>query len=80
MARCSEDQLAQLHGLVGDTIADLMQSENPRDRKDAVAMAIKFLKDNDISATLESSPALNRIEKELPSVAELEKLMTQTPN
>ena len=80
MARCSEDQLAQLHGLVGETIADLMQSENPRDRKDAVAMAIKFLKDNDISASLEASPALNRIQKDLPSVAELEKLMTQTPN
>ena len=80
MARCSEDQLAQLHGLVGETIADLMQSENPRDRKDAVAMAIKFLKDNDISASLETSPALNRIQKDLPSVAELEKLMTQTPN
>ena len=80
MARCSEDQLAQLHGLVGEQIAELMQSDNPRDRKDAILMGIKFLKDNNISASMSASPALSRIEKDLPSVAELEKLMSKTPD
>tara|TARA_B000000565_G_scaffold253887_1_gene231252 strand:+ start:1286 stop:1627 length:342 start_codon:yes stop_codon:yes gene_type:complete len=80
MARCSEDQLAQLHGLVGEQIAELMQSDNPRDRKDAIMMGIKFLKDNNVTASLNAAPALADISTKLPSADELEKLMTMTPN
>ena len=79
MSRCSEDQLAHLHGLVGEQIAELMQSENPRDRKDAIMMGIKFLKDNNISASIDAAPALADISTKLPSASELEKLMTMTP-
>ena len=80
MSRCSEDQLAHLHGLVGEQIAELMQSDNPRDRKDAIMMGIKFLKDNNVTASLNAAPALADISTKLPSADELEKLMTMTPN
>ena len=57
-----------------------MQSDNPRDRKDAIMMGIKFLKDNNISASIDAAPALADISTKLPSASELEKLMTMTPD
>ena len=80
MARCSEDQLGKLHELVGEQIAQLMQSDDPKDRKDAINMGIKFLKDNSITASMDASPALAGIEAKMPSVDELEKLMSKTPD
>ena len=80
MSRCSEDILAQIHGLVGHELVEQLQSEDPRTRINAVDRAMKFLKDNMITATVESSEPLAQITSALPSADELEKLMTMTPD
>ena len=80
MSRCSEDILAQIHGLVGHELIEQLQSEDPRTRINAVDRAMKFLKDNMITATVESSEPLAQITSALPSADELEKLMTMTPD
>ena len=46
----------------------------------AVDRAMKFLKDNMITATVESSTPLAQITQNLPTADELEKLMTMTPD
>ena len=80
MSRCSEDILAQIHGLVEYELIEQLQSEDPRTRLNAVDRAMKFLKDNMITATVESSEPLAQITSALPSADELEKLMTMTPD
>ena len=72
MSRCSEDILAQIHGLVGHELIEQLQSEDPRTRINAVDRAMKFLKDNMITATVESSEPLAQITSALPSADELE--------
>ena len=78
--RSSEDLLAQIHGLVGHELVEQLQSEDPRTRMNAVDRAMKFLKDNMITATVESSTPLAQITQNLPTADELEKLMTMTPD
>lgn len=80
MSRASEEYLAQLHGLVAMQIMEMMQSENPRDVKEGVALGLKFLKDNNITATVEASAPMADIKSMLPSADELEKLMSMTPD
>lgn len=80
MSRASEEYLAQLHGLVAMQIMEMMQSENPRDVKEGVALGLKFLKDNNITATVEASAPMTDIKSMLPSADELEKLMSMTPD
>jgi hypothetical protein len=45
-----------------------------------VQLALKFLKDNNITAQIEASEPLANIASSLPSAAELEKLMSMTPD
>ena len=59
---------------------EMMQSENPRDVKEGVALGLKFLKDNNITATVEASAPMADIKSMLPSADELEKLMSMTPD
>ena len=61
-------------------IMEMMQSENPRDVKEGVALGLKFLKDNNITATVEASAPMADIKSMLPSAEELEKLMSMTPD
>lgn len=78
--RASEDFLAGIHGLVAESIRTLLQSDDPRDVKEGINMGMKFLRDNNITTTIDASPDLGQIEKLMPSAAELEKLMTMTPD
>ena len=80
MSRASEDLLAQLHGLVGYELVEQLQSEDPKTRIAAVDRAMRFLKDNNITSTVEASVPLQTIQSNLPSADELEKLMTMTPD
>lgn len=80
MSRASEDLLASLHGLVGDRIKDMLQSDDPREVRDGINLGIKFLKDNNITATLDASTPLADIQAALPSPEELERLMSLTPD
>lgn len=80
MARASEDLLATLHGLVGSKIKDMLNSGDPREIRDGINLALKFLKDNNITATLDAATPLADIQAALPSAAELERLMTLTPD
>ena len=43
-------------------------------------LALKFLRDNNIQAQMEASAPLNSVANNLPSAAELEKLMSMTPD
>lgn len=80
MSRASEDLLAQLHGLVGFELIEQLQSEDPRTRIAAVDRAMRFLKDNNITSSVEASVPLQTIQANLPTADELEKLMTMTPD
>ena len=80
MSRASEDFLGELHHLAACQIRELMQSDDPRDIKDGINMALKFLRDNNITATLDASAPMADIERMLPTASELEKLMTMTPD
>jgi hypothetical protein len=80
MSRASEDFLAQLHGMVGEQIRQLLMSDDPRDIKAGIDAGMKFLRDNSITATLDASPAMGDIQKLMPTREELENLMTMTPD
>lgn len=79
MTRASEDFLGSIHALVGEEIRDMLQDVDPRQRREGVQLALKFLKDNNITAQIEASEPLANIASSLPTAAELEKLMTMTP-
>ncbi len=80
MSRASEDLLAQLHGLVGYELLDQLRADDPQARLAAVDRAMKFLKDNSITSTIEASVPLHDIQASMPTAEELEKLMTMTPD
>ena len=80
MTRASEDFLGSIHALVGEEIRDMLQDMDPRQRREGVQLALKFLKDNNITAQIEASEPLSNIASSLPSAAELEKLMSMTPD
>lgn len=80
MSRSTEDFLAGLHGLVGDKIRSMLLSDDPRDVREGISMGMKFLKDNNITTTIDASPDLALIQEALPDAAELERLMTLTPD
>lgn len=80
MARASEDFLGSIHALVGEEIRDMLTDVDPRQRREGVQLALRFLKDNNITAQLEASPPMASMVNSLPSAAELEKLMTMTPD
>jgi len=80
MSRSSEDLLAQLHGMVGRELLDQLSADDPQTRLSAVDRALKFLKDNAITSTVEASVPLQQIQDSLPTAEELEKLMTMTPD
>ena len=80
MSRASEALLGQIHGLVGAEIVSLLHSDDPRERIAGLDRAMKFLKDNNITATVEASVPLQDIQQALPTAEELEKLMMMTPD
>ena len=80
MSRATEEFLASIHGLVATQISELLQSPDPRDVKEGIAMGMKFLRDNQITATVDTSPDLSSLNALMPTTEELEKLMTATPN
>jgi hypothetical protein len=80
MSRASEALLAQIHGLVGQEIVSLLHSDDPRERIAGLDRAMRFLKDNNITSTIEASVPIQQIQDSLPSHEELERLMTMTPD
>ena len=80
MSRSTEEFLGGLHGLVGQQIQQLLLSDDPRDVREGISMGMKFLKDNNITASIDAAPDLGHIQSLLPQAEELEKLMTMTPD
>lgn len=80
MGRASEELLASIHGEVGAAIKELIQSDDPRERLKGIEMGMKFLKDNSITATVETNTSIQEIQRSMPTADELEKLMTMTPD
>jgi hypothetical protein len=80
MSRASEDLLAQIHGMVGQELLNQLHSEDPIVRASALGQAMRFLKDNNITSTVEASVPLQRIKAAMPTADELEKLMQLTPD
>ena len=80
MSRSTEDFLAGLHGLVGEKIQQLLLSDDPRDVREGISQGMKFLKDNNITTTIDASPDMGLIQQALPDADELERLMTLTPD
>ena len=80
MSRASEELLAQIHGLVADEIKEMLRSDDPKERIAGLDRAMKFLKDNAITATLGSATPINEIKNALPTPEELERLMLMTPD
>lgn len=80
MGRASEELLAALHGEVGDAIKDMIQSSDPREKVKGIELGIRFLKDNQITATVEASTSIEAIRNAMPKPEDLERLMTMTPD
>ncbi len=80
MSRASEDFLAQIHGLVGASIKEMLQSDDPRERLAGIQAGMRFLKDNNITTTIEASVPIQDIRAAMPTPEELERLMTMTPD
>lgn len=80
MSRASEELLAQIHGLVGEEIKAMLRSDDPKERIAGIDRAMRFLKDNAITASLGAATPLNDIKNALPTPEELERLMMMTPD
>jgi len=80
MSRSSEDFLSSLHGLVGEQIKMLLLSDDPKEVKAGIDAGLKFLKDNNITGTVENSTPIAQIKDLLPTKDELESLMMLTPD
>ena len=84
MSRATEDLLASLHNEAANGILELLQDENPNVRAQGLGLAIRFLKDNGITAQLEASDGLKEIQAQMrasiPTREELESLMQLTPD
>lgn len=80
MSRSSEDFLSSLHGLVGEQIRKLLLSNDPKEVKAGIDAGLKFLKDNNITGTVENSAPIAQIKDLLPTKDELESLMMLTPD
>lgn len=80
MSRSSEDFLSSLHGLVGEQIKMLLLSDDPKEVKAGIDAGLKFLKDNNITGTVENSAPIAQIKDLLPTKDELESLMMLTPD
>jgi hypothetical protein len=81
--RASEDFLAQLHQEVARRLHEMIGSEDPREAQAALSQAIKFLKDNAITATVENKDLETLSEstrEKLPTMEELERMMQLTPD
>ena len=52
MPRASEDFLGSIHALVGEEIRDMLTDVDPRQRREGVQLALKFLKDNNNNITV----------------------------
>jgi hypothetical protein len=83
MGRASEDSLAEIHRMVADGIKQLVQSDDPSEHERGLAMAMRFLKDNSITATPRNDGIASlkeTIKKKLPTAEELDKLMRLSPS
>lgn len=66
--------------MVADELKTMLESDDDKVRMAGIDRAMKFLKDNNITSTLEASTPLQDIHKAMPTAAELEKLMQLTPD
>lgn len=82
MGRASEELLAMIHGEVAAGIKDLIRSDDPREKTKGIEMALRFLKDNGITARMEASPETKALADMAHNTAreDLEKLMKLTPD
>jgi hypothetical protein len=83
MPRASEDSLAEIHRMVADGIRQLVQSDDPAEHERGLAMAMRFLKDNSITATPRNDGIASlkeTIKAKLPTAEELDKLMRLSPS
>jgi len=73
MAKATEDQLNKLHGMVATVLT--MQLADPEECTAAtVAIAAKFLKDNDITASIEDNKDMTSLSDALKEKREKRKL------
>ena len=66
--------------MVGRELLDQLHADDPRERLAAIDRAMKFLRDNNITSTIEASVPLQDIKASMPSADELERLMQLTPD
>ena len=82
MGRASDDLLGDIHGMVAREIKGMVQSENPFERVKGLQLALRMLKENNITAT-EANPEMkslkSTVKEKLPTAEELDKLMRLTP-
>lgn len=58
----TEEKLSELHGIVAEKITAMVKSSGPEDFK-ALEVALRFLKDNNIKADMETSTMLSELEE-----------------
>jgi hypothetical protein len=83
MARASEDSLAEIHKMVADGLRQLIQSDDPFEHQRGLTMAMRFLKDNSITATPRNDGIASlkeTVKRKLPTAEELDRLMRLSPS
>ena len=83
MARASDDLLGDLHGMVAREIKGMLGSDDPQERDKGLQLALRMLKDNNITATEANPPmaALKAsVQAKLPTPDELNRLMRLSPD
>jgi hypothetical protein len=82
MARAADEFLGDIHGMVAKEIKNMIQSEDPDERKLGLQLALRMLKENNITAT-EANPAMGAlkasVQAKLPTAEELNRLMKLSP-
>jgi hypothetical protein len=80
VGRASEDELAELHGATAHELSRMVKYGNMRTKLAAISHSIKFLKDNNITASLKASGGTKALLKNLPTAEELERIMQNSPS
>jgi hypothetical protein len=78
--RAADGAMGDLHGRTAHEIARLLRYGTVRTKLATLGHSIKFLKDNNITSQLKADNASAQVLKALPTVEELERIMTNSPD
>jgi hypothetical protein len=83
VGRAPDEFLGDMHGMAAREIKSMMSSADARERKLGLQLALRMLKENNITCT-EANPAMGAlkasVQAKLPTADELNRLMRLSPD